>query len=245
LELYLPDRTPAQKLSKGIVDALPISLAVIPWGVLAGSYAMDAGLNILEAQMMSAVLFAGSAQLVAAGMFKAGTTFAAMMLTVLIITSRHLLYGISMRQKISKLPARWRFLLGFLLTDELFAVCGSQKETEFDRWYALGVGGSFYLVWNIASAVGIVLGSQLPWLNDVGLEFVVAATFIALVVPHIVTIPVVLSVIVAMGLSVALSLYQISGALLISALSGMSAGFLADHYQGNKERRARFSEDKI
>ncbi len=51
---------------------MPLSIAVIPWGILAGSYAIDAGLNQLQAQAMSAIFFAGSAQLVAAGMFKAG-----------------------------------------------------------------------------------------------------------------------------------------------------------------------------
>ncbi|TCS40228.1 AzlC family ABC transporter permease [Reinekea marinisedimentorum] len=239
-----PNTTPAKKLLKGVVVALPISLAVIPWGVLAGSYAIDAGLNVVEAQMMSGILFAGSAQLVAAGMFKSGVAFATMMLTVLIITSRHFLYGISMRQKISKLPKRWRLLLGFLLTDELFAVCGSQKDAEFDRWYALGVGGSFYVVWNIASAAGIFLGSQIPWLNNVGLEFVVAATFIALVVPHITTLPVVLSVIVALVLSVVLGLYQVPGSLLIAALSGMTTGFIAETWQSKRARATRFSEEK-
>lgn len=239
------ETTSAKKLLKGIVDALPISLAVIPWGLLAGSYAIDAGLNVIEAQMMSGILFAGSAQLVAAGMFKSGIAFATMMLTVLIITSRHFLYGISMRQKISKLPARWRLLLGFLLTDELFAVCGSQKDSEFNRWYALGVGGSFYVVWNIASAVGILLGSQIPWLNNVGLEFVVAATFIALVVPHITTVPVVLSVVVALVLSVILSLQQAPGSLLIAALSGMAAGFIAETWQNRKARATRFNKEQL
>lgn len=195
--------------------------------------------------MMSGILFAGSAQLVAAGMFKSGIAFATMMLTVLIITSRHFLYGISMRQKISKLPARWRLLLGFLLTDELFAVCGSQKDSEFNRWYALGVGGSFYVVWNIASAVGILLGSQIPWLNNVGLEFVVAATFIALVVPHITTVPVVLSVVVALVLSVILSLQQAPGSLLIAALSGMAAGFIAETWQNRKARATRFNKEQL
>lgn len=240
-KLYKPKR---KRFSKGVFDALPISLAVIPWGLLAGSYAVDAGLNPIEAQMMSAILFAGSAQLVAAGMFKSGVAFATMMLTVFIITSRHFLYGISMRQKISPLPQRWRFLLGFLLTDELFAICGSQKDSEFDRWYALGVGGSFYIIWNIASAFGIFAGNQLPWLNDVGLEFVVAATFIALVVPHVVSKPVVISIVVALILSVLLSLYQVPGSLLLAALSGMISGFLAETFQARSQRKSPLEGEK-
>ncbi|EDK27989.1 AzlC family protein [Vibrionales bacterium SWAT-3] len=111
------------QLWKGVLAGMPLSIAVIPWGILAGSYAIDAGLNQLQAQAMSAILFAGSAQLVAAGMYKAGIGLGTMLLTTLFITSRHFLYSVSMRDKISHLPARWRLLLGFWLTDELFAIC--------------------------------------------------------------------------------------------------------------------------
>ncbi|MCC4857371.1 AzlC family ABC transporter permease [Vibrio lentus] len=226
------------QLWKGVLAAMPLSIAVIPWGILAGSYAIDAGLNQLQAQAMSAILFAGSAQLVAAGMFKSGIGLGTMLLTTFFITSRHFLYSVSMRDKISQLPARWRLLLGFWLTDELFAICSGQSQQEFNRWYAAGVGGGFYLVWNIASFVGIVAGSQIPSLNEIGLDFAVAATFIALVFPLIRTWPVVVCVVVSLIASVALSVNNVEGGLMIAAISGMLAGFISESFverrNGNK-----------
>ncbi|MFS1861949.1 AzlC family ABC transporter permease [Vibrio lentus] len=226
------------QLWKGVLAAMPLSIAVIPWGILAGSYAIDAGLNQLQAQAMSAILFAGSAQLVAAGMFKSGIGLGTMLLTTFFITSRHFLYSVSMRDKISHLPARWRLLLGFWLTDELFAICSGQSQQEFNRWYAAGVGGGFYLVWNIASFVGIVAGSQIPSLNEIGLDFAVAATFIALVFPLIRTWPVVVCVVVSLTASVALSVNNVEGGLMIAAISGMLAGFISESFverrNGNK-----------
>jgi len=59
---------------QGALAVLPLSIAVIPWGILAGSLALDAGLDFLESQAMSAVVFAGAAQLVAVGMIKAGAS---------------------------------------------------------------------------------------------------------------------------------------------------------------------------
>ncbi|PMH01306.1 AzlC family ABC transporter permease [Vibrio lentus] len=218
------------QLWKGVLAAMPLSIAVIPWGILAGSYAIDAGLNQLQAQAMSAILFAGSAQLVAAGMFKSGIGLGTMLLTTFFITSRHFLYSVSMRDKISHLPARWRLLLGFWLTDELFAICSGQSQQEFNRWYAAGVGGGFYLVWNIASFVGIVAGSQIPSLNEIGLDFAVAATFIALVFPLIRTWPVVVCVVVSLIASVALSVNSVEGGLMIAAISGMLAGFISESF---------------
>ncbi|MGB1321111.1 MAG: AzlC family ABC transporter permease [Vibrio gallaecicus] len=218
------------ELRKGFIAGMPLSIAVIPWGILAGSYAIDAGLNVYQAQAMSGILFAGSAQLVAAGMFKSGIGLGTMLLTTLFITSRHFLYSISMRDKISHLPARWRLLLGFWLTDELFAICNGQTQQEFNRWYAAGVGGGFYLIWNIASFVGIIAGSQIPSLNEIGLDFAVASTFIALVFPLIKTLPVVVCVLVSLVLSVFLTVNQVEGALMIASISGMIAGFISESY---------------
>ncbi|MEZ9723777.1 AzlC family ABC transporter permease [Vibrio splendidus] len=230
------------QLWKGVLAAMPLSIAVIPWGILAGSYAIDAGLNQLQAQAMSAILFAGSAQLVAAGMFKAGIGLSTMLLTTLFITSRHFLYSVSMRDKISHLPARWRLLLGFWLTDELFAICNGQSQKEFNRWYAAGVGGGFYLVWNIASFVGIVAGSQIPSLNEIGLDFAVAATFIALVFPLIRTLPTVVCVVVSLVISVTMAVNQIEGGLMIAAISGMLAGFISESFVERNNGQKRASE---
>lgn len=223
-----PNPSHARLFWQGTVAMLPLSVAVLPWGLLAGSFAIDAGLNPLESQALSAILFAGSAQLVATGMFKAGSGLLTMLITTLFITSRHLLYSISMRSKISPLPTRWRLILGFLLTDELFALCGQQNEQQFNRWYALGAGLSFYLCWNLATLAGIVAGSYIPALTDLGLEFAVAATFIAIVVPNIKSVPVLVSVIVALVLSVTLNVLQIEGSLMIASIGAMLAGFATE-----------------
>lgn len=96
----------------------------------------------------------------------------------------------------------------------------------------------FYLVWNIASFVGIVAGSQIPSLNEIGLDFAVAATFIALVFPLIRTWPVVVCVVVSLIASVALSVNNVEGGLMIAAIAGMLAGFICESFverrNGNK-----------
>lgn len=233
-----------KQLWKGVVASLPLSIAVIPWGILAGSYAIDAGLDPLQAQAMSGILFAGSAQLVAAGMFKAGIGLGTMLLTTFFITSRHFLYSVSMRDKISHLPARWRLLLGFWLTDELFAICNGQSKQEFNPWYAAGVGGGFYLIWNVASFVGIVAGSQIPSLNEIGLDFAVAATFIALVYPLINTLPVVVCVVTSLTISVVCAIHQVEGGLMIAAIVGMCAGFFSESFTTKKQRHRKIIEEK-
>jgi 4-azaleucine resistance transporter AzlC len=213
---------------------LPLSIAVLPWGLLAGSFAIDAGLNPFESQALSAILFAGSAQLVAAGMFKAGAGFITMLVTTFFITSRHFLYSVSMRRTIGKLPTKWRVLLGFLLTDELFALCGHQNDKKFDRWYALGGGLSFYLIWNAATLTGILAGNYLPWLNEIGLDFAVAATFIAIIIPTIKTWPIFIAVVMGLLLSTLFTHLNVPGSLIFASLGAMISGYVTELLLGEK-----------
>ncbi|NAW70077.1 branched-chain amino acid ABC transporter permease [Vibrio sp. V27_P1S3P104] len=213
---------------------LPLSIAVLPWGLLAGSFAIDAGLTLLEGQALSAILFAGSAQLVAIGMMKTGAGLMTLLMTTFFITSRHFLYSVSMRKKISPLPLRWRLTLGFLLTDELFAICGQQSDQQFQRWYALGAGLSFYLCWNLATLVGIIAGQYLPALNELGLDFAVAATFIAIVIPTVKNRAVLVSILVALILSVGLTVFHVQGSLMIASIGAMLAGFFTEQMTGGK-----------
>jgi len=225
------DQSASQRWLKGALAALPLSIAVIPWGILAGSLALDAGLNPFESQAMSAVVFAGAAQLVAVGMIKAGVGLGSILITTLLITSRHFLYSMAMRPNISPLPFKWRVTLGFLLTDELFAIiAGGKKPKEtsqtLDRWYALGVGLSFYIVWNIATLAGILVGSHIPNLDSWGLDFAIAATFIAIVTPQINRPSILICVLVSLVASVVCELFQIPSGLLIASLLGMTVGTL-------------------
>ncbi|KHT48015.1 AzlC family ABC transporter permease [Vibrio sinaloensis] len=219
---------------QGTLAMVPLSIAVIPWGLLAGSFAIEAGLTVWESQALSAILFAGSAQLVATGMLKAGASLATMLLATFFITSRHLLYSVSMRSKVSPLPLKWRLALGFLLTDELFAICGQQSDKQFNRWYALGAGLSFYLCWNLATLVGIVAGSYIPAMNELGLEFAVAATFIAIVIPNVKNAPILIAVLVSLTLSVLCSYLNVESGLMIASIGGMLAGYASETLKGGK-----------
>ncbi|MCW1890039.1 AzlC family ABC transporter permease [Vibrio chagasii] len=104
-------------------------------------------------------------------MFKAGIGLGTMLLHYTVHHLKALLYSVSMRDKISHLPARWRLLLGFWLTDELFAICSGQSQQEFNRWYARVWAAVFIWFGTSRGFVGIVAGSQIPSLNEIGLDF--------------------------------------------------------------------------
>ncbi|MDC0611954.1 AzlC family ABC transporter permease [Vibrio sp.] len=228
MESALVQQSKLDLFLKGTLAILPLSIAVIPWGLLAGSYAVDSGLSPFDSQALSTVLYAGAAQLAATGMLKAGASTLTMIITTFFITSRHLLYSISMRQNISQLPLKWRLTLGFLLTDELFAVIGNKKSQCFERWYALGAGLSFYLIWNIASFVGIFLGSSIPDLSSIGLDFAIVGTFIAIIIPTIKNIPILVTVLVAILSSVFFTVMNVESGLIITSVLAMVSGYVTE-----------------
>ena len=112
---------------RGIVDMLPLSLAVLPWGILFGSLAVQRGFSWLEAQMFSGIIFGGAVQIVTVELIADNSSLLTVLFTAFVISSRHFLYGLSLRERMIQHPLRWRVPLGFLLTDELFALSGHRR----------------------------------------------------------------------------------------------------------------------
>lgn len=158
----LPVRT-SSPVVRGVLDTLPLALAVVPWGVLTGALAVQAGFGVIQAQLMSLLVFAGAAQLSSITLISAGAGAPTIISSVFVISSRHLLYSIVFREHILALPLRWRVVIGFLLTDEMFAVseADTRRTGSFSPWFAVSSGITFYLVWNLATLLGIIAGESL------------------------------------------------------------------------------------
>lgn len=133
---------------------------------------------------MPLIVYAGAVQLVVIELIFVNAPLVTILFTAFIISSRHFLYGLALRDRLKNLPLKWRGSLGFLLTDELFALSLDKKsyKGKLRLVYALFAGGSFYLSWLIWNIIGIVAGSYLPDLTNLGLNFAIAVTFIALVI---------------------------------------------------------------
>ncbi len=226
---------------KAFTDMLPLNLAVLPWGILCGSLAVQTGFSALEALLMPLLVFAGSVQLVTAELMAKNASLFTLLFTAFIISSRHFLYGLAFREKVKTLSGLKRVGVGFLLTDELFALTCQFK--SFNKRlafiYAMVAGASFYLSWLIWNILGIVAGSFLPDLTHLGLDFAIAVTFIALVTPAVTSLPVLVTVIVAGVSSVIFTLLHWQLALVLSAVTAMFFGYQTLRWQQtNKHQTA-------
>lgn len=182
----------------GFKAELPILIGVVPFGVIYGVLALEAGLKAWEAQAMSAIVFAGSAQFVTAQLVAVGAPGLVIAITGGVINLRHALYSASVAPYVKPLQPVWKWLLGYLLTDEAYAVTithyhrntvanpyekevGEGSTARREHWYFLGAGLALWGTWQASTAMGILLGAVIP--ESWSLDFTVALTFIALVVP--------------------------------------------------------------
>jgi 4-azaleucine resistance transporter AzlC len=214
----------------GVRATLPILLSGFPFGMIYGLAALDAGLSPAQAQAMSIIVFAGSAQFVLTQLFAGGTHPFVMVLTIFVVNLRHLLYSASVAPHLQPLVRSWKWLLAYLLADETYVVAITRFEKErsvvVKAWFMVGVGAALWVEWQLSTAAGILLGQRLP--ESLPLDFVLPLTFIAIVVPLVrdratIAAALVAGVVIALTFDAPLKL-----GLVIAALAGMAAGLALD-----------------
>ncbi len=215
---------------QSILDTLPLALACIPWAVLAGSLAIQAGLSPLQAQLMSMLVFAGAAQIAAINLIQLATPYLSILSTVFIISSRHLLYSAVFRPFTHRLGRCKRYALAFLLTDEMFAISEAyrKKNGQFNYAYTLTSGLTFYVIWCLATYAGITLSESMGDMTNMGFEFTVAAIFIALVIPSIQSFPSLIAVLSSAIVIIFTESHGIPNGILLAGITGMTCAFFVD-----------------
>lgn len=221
---------PSKQFFKGAVDILPLAFAVIPWGILAGSMAIQAGLELSKAIAMSALMFAGAAQLVSLGLVMAGASSLSILVTIFLLTTQHLIYALSFRPDIVHHP--WPIRLGqaFLLTDEQFALSTTQQQRSIS--YLFGAGLCFYLFWIGSSLAGIVFASVIPDLHHYHLDFSIVAIFTPMIMALVKDHTTVFAIVITIFSSLLLKYLKLEHAMLIAAGLGMAAAVTIERFKG-------------
>ena len=189
----MPPSTERALFLAGVRDTVPMLVGAAPFGMIFGALVGTANLAPWQGQLMSLGVFAGSSQFIALGLMAGLAGTLVIWLATVIVNLRHVLYAAALLPRVGHLPARWRWTLGFLLTDETFAVVESyyrkHPHAPWDHWYFLGSGLSMYANWQCWTLVGLLFGAVFPQLQTMGLDFAMVVTFIAIVVPQLARLP--------------------------------------------------------
>jgi len=226
----MPEKTRKNEFWSGVRDEAPILLGVAPFGLLFGALAISAHLSSLAAQAMSSIIFAGSAQFIAAQLVGTGSSGLVILMVVFVVNLRHALYSASVAPHVKDLKTGWKLLLSYLLTDEAYAVTithyNKEGDSENRHWYFLGAGLTLWSAWQVSTAVGIFIGARIPasW----PLDFVLPLTFIALVVPALKDRAGVAAALVAGVIGLLAFGFPYKTGLLLAALIGIVTGLVIE-----------------
>ncbi len=168
---------------RGVKRALPIVLGYVPIGFAYGVLAGKSGLSEANALLMSLIVFAGSAQFIAVGLFASGTGPAAVILTTFVVNLRHMLMAASLAPYLSGWKKRYLAFFSFELTDETFALHSSTAgKLNECRLEALSLNVTAQCSWVVGTALGLMASGLIGDIKPLGLDYALAAMFIGLLV---------------------------------------------------------------
>lgn len=164
-------------------ELLPLAIAFVVISFAFGVLARESGMPLSLALLMSALVYAGTAQVVALGLLAANQPIWLVILITFLINSRFLLMGSVMAQKTASWSSWNRFLFGSQLTDETFAVLLSPQSPGLsDPRAAIGLQLSVYVAWLAGTVMGFGLGADSSQLRGFGLDFALLAMMLAVLV---------------------------------------------------------------
>jgi 4-azaleucine resistance transporter AzlC len=220
----------AKNFWAGVRAELPLLIGVSPFGMIYGVLALSAGLGPLPAQMMSSIVFAGSAQFITTQLYRDLVPGLIIVLTIGVVNLRHMLYSASVAPYLRDLPMRWKVPLAYLLTDEAYATTilhyERESKTGAGHWFFLGAGLALWTTWQISTAVGIVVGRALP--ETWPLDFALPVTFIALIMPALKDRPAVAAALSAGALALLAYALPYKLGLMLAGLVGILVGTLLE-----------------
>jgi 4-azaleucine resistance transporter AzlC len=150
-----------------------------------GISARAAGVPGLAAIAMSAFVYAGSAQFAAVAILAQGGSVAAAVLAAALMNARYIAMGVSIGPSLKGGRTR-RALEGQTVVDASWALA-NRGEGRFDRHTLFGSSAPQYVTWLSGTVVGVLAGGVLPHPENLGIDAIFPAFFLALLLNELKT----------------------------------------------------------
>jgi 4-azaleucine resistance transporter AzlC len=166
----------------GALRCAPVALGVLAYGLVFGALAQQAGLSLGETAFMSAIVYSGSAQFVALGLWALPPPVLALALATLLVNFRFFLMAATM----GRVLEGWSRLsvLAVLpwVSDENWAITMAEGERRHWGAFFLGTGAMLYVTWPAASLLGHTFGAVVADPKRWGFDYAFTAVFVTLAV---------------------------------------------------------------
>lgn len=160
---------------------LPLLISVIPFALILGAVVADKGLSPLEMLVMSGLVFAGSAQFVATGLWQHPVPILVIVASTALINSRHLLMGAALEPHMRGFGRARSYLALFFLADEIWATALRRAaDGPLTPAYYFGLAVPFYVSWLFWTMLGTLVGGVIAHPERYGFDFAFAAVFLVI-----------------------------------------------------------------
>ncbi|MTH62868.1 AzlC family ABC transporter permease [Paracoccus shanxieyensis] len=221
-------RSPAACLRHGMIQSLPFLLVLMPFGMLFGVVASEAGLNLPQVLGFAILVLAGASQFTAVQLLSEHTPAIIVIASALAVNLRMAMYSASLVPWLGAASPRAKGLLAYVLIDQTYAQSIRFYETNpnlrLDQRlaYFFGAAISCCIPWAIACALGFTLGRAIP--ESWALDFALPITFLAMVAPMLRTPAHIAAALVSILCSLAFSGLPSGMGVLLAAPIAMAAG---------------------
>lgn len=236
------DRSTSAAFWRGLLDVLPFLLIVVPFAVLFGVVARDAGLNLFEAMSMSVLVIAGASQFTALALMQDNAPVLITVATALAVNLRMAMYSAALVPHVGKARLSTRALISYLMVDQAFAVAVTKYEETPSMTlpeklaYYFGCMSMLAPLWYLFSLIGALVGQAIP--AELSLDFAMPVCFIALTAPLLRSAPHVVAAIVSVLMALVFAWLPWNMGLLVAAALAMIAGAQTELYL-NRKRAAQ------
>ncbi len=216
---------------RGILDALPLYVPAVPFALVLGLAVVESGINPFVGWSSSWIIFGGAAQLTVISLLGSGAAALAAVSAALVVNARHIMYSAALAPAFQKQPRWMRWLGPYVLIDQLFALSMLRADDDPKDWrtYYLGAGATFWVLWQLTTALGLAIGPVIP--EEWNLGFAVPILFIGLIVVGIDKSSKVVAALVGAGVTVLAAGLPSRTGLLVGAAVGILAGTLAERFR--------------
>ncbi len=172
-----------ESFRRGVRLGIPFSVVGFLLSMSFGVLAVQAGFTAVQAIVMSAVVFAGSAQFAATAIVAGGGGVPTGILAVGLMNSRFLAMGVALAPSLPGRPLT-RAAQGQTVVDSSWAIA-NQGDGTFDRWLLFGTTAPQYVGWLAGTAVGAFAGDVIGDTDRFGLDAVYPTFFLALLAAEV------------------------------------------------------------
>lgn len=167
----------------GLRDGLPIALGYFAVAFSLGIAARSAGITAFQGFLATALTNASAGGYAAVMLIAANASYLEMAVMTFVVNARYLLMSCALSQKFSPdTSILHRLLVGFEVTDEVFAITVSRKGFV-KPFYNYGAMTLTIPGWSLGTAIGIIAGNLLPARVVSALSVALYGMFLAVIIP--------------------------------------------------------------